>query len=197
VIFTACPKCERTDFPSRAARDSHVYRCKKNLKSFSPKSIRAKPAETIPQRQIEQISDGYFPKETFEANGKVYDLDELGLIWSVLDKFKKPSRSEMPSVKSESLSRFSKPEEEAKSLFQRSMVWLCEYCHAPFPSEKTAVEHEKTCFEKPESFSQEPFTEEKPQSDILIKLAQRLFPKKDKQEERALIDSTEYFSKRS
>jgi hypothetical protein len=43
VIFTACPKCERTDFPSRAARDSHVYRCKKNSKSCSPKSIRAEP----------------------------------------------------------------------------------------------------------------------------------------------------------
>jgi hypothetical protein len=45
VIFTACPKCERTDFPSRAARDSHVYRCKKNPKSYSPKSIRAEPAK--------------------------------------------------------------------------------------------------------------------------------------------------------
>jgi hypothetical protein len=45
VIFTACPKCERTDFPSRAARDSHVYRCKKNSKSCSPKSIRAEPVK--------------------------------------------------------------------------------------------------------------------------------------------------------
>jgi hypothetical protein len=45
VIFTACPKCERTDFPSRAARDSHVYRCKKNSKSFLPKSIRAEPVK--------------------------------------------------------------------------------------------------------------------------------------------------------
>jgi hypothetical protein len=42
VIFTACPKCERTDFPSRAARDSHVYRCKKNSKS---KSIKAEPVK--------------------------------------------------------------------------------------------------------------------------------------------------------
>jgi hypothetical protein len=50
VIFTACPKCERTDFPSRAARDSHVYRCKK---SFSPKSIRAEPSSQN-QRQTER-----------------------------------------------------------------------------------------------------------------------------------------------
>jgi hypothetical protein len=53
VIFTACPKCERTDFPSRAARDSHVYRCKKNSKSFSPKSIRA---ETVKIQDTEKIT---------------------------------------------------------------------------------------------------------------------------------------------
>jgi hypothetical protein len=57
VIFTACPKCERTDFPSRAARDSHVYRCKKNSKSFSPKSIRAEPVSQINEHILHPYSD--------------------------------------------------------------------------------------------------------------------------------------------
>jgi hypothetical protein len=54
VIFTACPKCERTDFPSRAARDSHVYRCKKNSKSFSPK---AEPVSQINEHILHPYSD--------------------------------------------------------------------------------------------------------------------------------------------
>jgi hypothetical protein len=181
-----CPYCHRNNFPNRNAMKQHIYR--ERHKSHSSRSTGSSSSQPLkePLRDENPLSKeiAYEPKETFEANGKVYDLDEVGLIWSVLDKLKKPSRSE----KSETVSS------EPKSVFQPSMTWACEFCYAQFSSEESAVKHEKTCFERPKSISQE---EEKPQSDLLIKWAQTLLGKRKKnKEDRPFIDSAEYFSSR-